>query len=101
MHLPTGWHVVQADEAAALEAEIARELCSAHALAGVKLSAIARNLGRDDVLFANLTTPPEVHWVHLTWSAEKEPRWPHTERYGSLAEFVDRWTEESTEEDPG
>lgn len=55
MDLPAGWRDVEAKKAAALEAEVAREVSRAHALAGIRLSVIARNLGRDDALFQNLS----------------------------------------------
>jgi len=97
MDLPKGWRGVEAKEAAVLEAEIARELSPAHALSGLRLSAIARNLGRDDALFRNLASVSEVCCVHLTWRAESDPTWPHCVRYESLAAFVQRWAEDSAE----
>jgi hypothetical protein len=29
--------------------------------------------------------------AHLTWSVERDPKWPSTDRYESLAEFIKRW----------
>lgn len=95
MDLPKSWRVVQAEEAAALEAELARELSPAHVLRGVKLAAVARNLGRDDVLFQDLAAPHQVHCVHLTWRVETDRNWPHCERYESLKDFIDRWVDDS------
>jgi hypothetical protein len=42
-----------------------------------------------------------VHWVHLTWSVEKDPHWPSTESYQSLDDFRERWPREELDEDAG
>ena len=94
MNFPEGWRLVEGQEAAALEAELARELSPSRRLAGKRLAAVARNLGRDDVLVRNVEAPPEMHWVHLTWCAESAAEWPHSVRYQSLEEFVVEWIDD-------
>jgi hypothetical protein len=73
--------------AAAVEAELVRELGPTHPLRGQRLHAVARRVDCDDVL---VVAGAEVFVVHLTWrgTSEVDPRWPSTQRYASLDDFV-------------
>jgi hypothetical protein len=67
---------------AALEDELAREC-------GLKATALARRLDRDDVLFG--LADGKVIEVHLTWrgSPEPDPRWPRMQPFPSLAAWAE------------
>ncbi len=41
-----------------------------------------------------------VFCVHLTWSVERDPTWPWTERYENIHEFCQRWPRQQVEGDP-
>jgi hypothetical protein len=73
------------DEARRLERELAREVAPTHVLSGRKVTAIGRRARRDDVLFR--LDDGTFAQVHLTWSVERDPFWPRTERYASFAEW--------------
>jgi len=94
VQLPDGWEPVVGKDAAELEAEVRREVCSSHALHGRRLRAIARRKNRKDVLFRSDGDSGAVYWVHLTWSVEADPRWPYTESYASVDDFARRWVED-------
>src|SRR5687767_5876703 len=94
MQLPEGWIPVEGDAAASLEAELRRELPASHPLHGRRLQAFARRLDRDDILFRPIGGDAPIFWVHLTWSVESEPKWPWTETYQSVADFLERWPRE-------
>ena len=81
------------ESAAKLEAELHRELPAAHQLHGRQVHAVARREDRDDVLFLSEERGP-VFWVHLTWSMESDPKWPWTETYRNLDDFLERWPRE-------
>ncbi|WP_162799260.1 hypothetical protein [Nocardioides sp. 616] len=80
--------VRESDEAAHLEAELARELAEGHVLKGRAITALAARKLRKEVIFA---IPDENRWawVHLTWNAERDARWPSTEVCGTWAELLD------------
>jgi hypothetical protein len=92
--LPHGWIPVSVETAAKLEAELRRELPRSHQLAGRSLRAVARRDNTDDVLFELATGEGPVFCVHLTWSVERKPPWPWTDRYDSITDFVERWPRE-------
>lgn len=90
MTLPEGWFPLAGEVAASLEAELKRELPPLHQLHGHALNAIARRRDADDVLYQAGGDGP-VFVVHLTWSVERDPKWPATDRYESLTEFITRY----------
>ena len=73
--------------AAALEAQLRREISPRHLLAAETVRAIARRQDMDTVLFA--LDGGRVAEVHLTWSrcTEIDPRWPGCAIFGSLEEW--------------
>ena len=81
------WHALS--DPTNCEAELAREVSRGHVLHGRHVRALARHEACDDVLF--VTDDGAVWVVHLTWTRheEKDPRWPTTTRYRSLAQFAD------------
>lgn len=87
VELPDGWFELQPTTAGQLEAELRRELCSGHPLFGLPVRAVARRGDRDDVLFRS-ASDDRVFVVHLTWSAETDPRWPATSEYASHQQFL-------------
>jgi hypothetical protein len=81
--LPADWHHCE-DTGAALERELERELTTGHPLFGKAVTAAARRLDCDDVLFG-LNGTASVAMVHLTWSGRPEgAAWPWTELFDSL-----------------
>ena len=81
--------------------ELRREITRGHVLFSRKdVQAIARREDRDDVLFV---VDDMLAVVHLTYSpSEADPRWPHTELYGSWHEFLsERMNVDATEFDAG
>lgn len=75
------------DEAADLEAELVRELVEGHVLSGRAIAALAARKLRKEVIFA---MPEENRWawVHLTWQAGSDLRWPSTEVCDTWDELV-------------
>ena len=75
--------------AADAEAELQREVGAGYTLFGRPLRAVARRADCDDVLFVSTEL---VCVVHLTWrrAQEPDPRWPSTEVFASVADFVAR-----------
>lgn len=76
--------------AAALEAQLRRELSPRHLLAAETVRAIARRQDMDTVLFA--LDGGRVAEVHLTWSrcTETDPRWPGCAIFASLGDWQRR-----------
>lgn len=104
MKLPESWVLLSHDDAQALEKELRRELPPFHELQGDVLVAFARRLRCDEVLFRSPTGEGPVFWVHLTWAVETDPKWPWTETYENMADFLERWPREElddTGEDAG
>lgn len=83
------WSAVGGDEAAALQAELRRELAPAHPLRERPTLPIARRKDCDDVLFL-LEDSGEVAVVHLTWrgGTEPDPGCPETRIEASLEAFA-------------
>jgi hypothetical protein len=93
---------VDASEASELEHELQREAPVGHPLRDRTVRVIARrgNRGgksRKDVLFQGPEGTP-VFWVHLTWTIERDPKWPSTETYEDMADFLDRWNREEPDD---
>lgn len=83
---PTG------EEAINLNRELLREVGSGHLLCGRSMTAIAKRVDCDDVLFRADHDSSFYAVVHLTWRGETEddPKWPAAEIYGSFAEWLER-----------
>lgn len=77
-------------ERRALEAELRREICDAHVLAGVPVTLLARRGDMDEALY--LLPDGRLAEVHLTWSRQREtdPRWPTTAIYASLETWIEQ-----------
>lgn len=80
----SGWIPISGEDAARLEAELARELPEGHVLKPMRGRAFARRLDRDDVAFE--LDDGRRFIVHLTWSVESDPRWPQCEFVAQLPE---------------
>jgi hypothetical protein len=100
MQLPQGWIPVSGELASKLEAELRRELPTAHQLHDRAIRAVARREGRDDVLFKSIDDAT-IFCVHLTWSVETDAKWPWTETYRDHDDFLERWPREELEEGAG
>jgi hypothetical protein len=89
--LPERWNSLGSSAAAAVEAELEREICSTHALHGIKASAVAQLEGRDDVLYR--LDEPGNRWVvvHLTWHKEQSPDWPYVTWFCDFQDFSENW----------
>ena len=85
--------------------EMRRECPAGHQLHGVSVALVARRRDCDDVLFRICDGSARYAAVHLSFSAEKDPRWPSTEVFSSLAAFaaerllpdIADWNDESPE----
>ena len=62
--------------------EFQREAPAGHVLHGIGIVAVGRRLASDDVLFR--LPDGQFAQVHLTWSVETAPDWPHTLIYSSF-----------------
>lgn len=82
------WHPYPHDGAAAHE--LARELPPHHVLAGIPVKAIGFRQDCDDVAFELLDGTARIAVVHLTWTRERDPHWPHADLYADAGEFVAR-----------
>jgi len=86
--LPEGWYLLGEKESRAMEAELDREVCKEHILYEKKVTAIARREDRDDFLFSAKESEHPLYSVHLTWSKESDPFWPHTTSFVSKLDFI-------------
>jgi len=85
--LPSGWRwVTDGQERREIEAELSQELPEQHVLIGKAVRLLARHEKQDDFLFR--VGRSEVAQVHLTWSVETDPFFPHTEVYPTLEEWA-------------
>jgi hypothetical protein len=83
---PIGWRPIGDDEiGTAFEAELYRELCTAHALYGLRVSTLGRRNDGDDFLFS--LEDGRVTEVHLTWQRESIPEWPKAQLYRGIEEW--------------
>jgi hypothetical protein len=81
--------VGDAQHAAKLERELAKEVARGHVLFGRPAKAVAVRGDQDDVLFV-VANPDQFAVVHLAWvSGADRPPWPRTTLFQTLAEFVD------------
>lgn len=81
--------VVNEDERSEIEVELRREMSPRHLLSQLPLRAIGKRDKRDDRLF--VLPDNRVAEVHLTWTEERRPDFPHTEIYDD----VEQWASES------
>lgn len=83
-----------ADPAAsrALEQELAREVCPRHCLYGAVVTAVARRMDADDVLFLVTGDRPVLAVVHLTWTGcqGSSAAYPATTFFASVETWVER-----------
>jgi hypothetical protein len=80
--------IERSEEREAMQAELHIELCPSHSLYG-SVVALARRDDQDDVLFE--LADSRVAEVHLTWSRklERDPRWPRTILFASVAMWAE------------
>jgi hypothetical protein len=71
-------------------AELNREISAGHVLTGVPFESIGFRQDCDDVAFRLLDGSGRIAVVHLTFQIEHDPKWPFTELFASLEEFVTR-----------
>lgn len=72
------WMVVaDTDDGTDLEEELRRELAEGHVLDGADVVAAAIRMHRKECIFW-VRSLRRWAWVHLTQSAESDPRWPST-----------------------
>jgi len=83
------WVAIDLENRAALEKELGRELPDGHILFRSGVSALARRVDRDDVLF-QVAGSPKLAVVHLTYSVESDPKWPTTLIYESFSDFEEQ-----------
>jgi len=83
------WQIIS-DSANAdrLSGELSAELSPTHPLYGLKASAVANRIDRDDVLFQIDGGSAPLAVVHLSWRKESDPRWPTTKVFASWEEWV-------------
>jgi hypothetical protein len=93
------WHALDSRKAAFLAEELRREISSSHVLSGQIVLALAQRQDRDEVLFRIEGSPPRYAVVHLTWSKQREtsPKWPTTELFESLDQFLEQMRLDSEE----
>jgi hypothetical protein len=73
-----------------LESELIQEVATGHPLFQVKAVAVGRRKDNDDVLFLLPDHDPPLAVVHLTWRHENNPKWPYTEFFQSVKDFVEQ-----------
>lgn len=82
------WRDVEGDEAAALQAELKRELCPDHPLHG--LDAVPWQVAWPDSDVAFTLSDGRVALVHLTFNRETGPDYPFFKFFASKAEALPR-----------
>lgn len=91
--LPGEWLPVASDASDHLVRELNRELPAGHVLQGVRFEPVARRVKRDDVVWW-LSDSDEWALVHLSYSAEHDPRWPSCcvfPTWEALVSALDDW----------
>jgi len=88
---PERWSVLSSEEREKFSAELNREICEEHVLAGRSMEALARLNGRDDFLFRDKHVTDDCFVVHLTWRKESSPDFPWTTRFISFDDFYQNW----------
>jgi hypothetical protein len=83
------WQIISdSTNAEHLVRELSSELSPQHPLHGLKTTAVAKRIDRDDVLFAVDGGSAALAVVHLTWRMESDPRWPITRLFASWEDWV-------------
>ena len=73
------------DVSQALINELRAEMCPEHPLFSVDLRVAAFcNSDTNDILYLTDHDTMPIVCVHLTWTKETKPQWPHFDSYGSL-----------------
>lgn len=83
---PEMWEEITPNIQHELEAELKRELFPGHPLWKMTVRAIVRHIECDDVLFT-IDNSPSVAVVHLSYSHEANPLWPHTQFFNTLSDW--------------
>jgi hypothetical protein len=83
------WRIISDSTVAQrLSAELSSELSAKHVLFGLKASAVANRIDRDDVLFEITGGIAPLAVVHMTRQKESDPCWPATRLFASWDEWV-------------
>lgn len=86
--LSSEWWLIDTDlHRREFEEELRREVRPGHLLSQSSARAIAVRKLRKEVIFW-LPTARQWAWVHLTWAAESDPRWPTTVLSDSWAQLM-------------
>lgn len=84
------WETLNINQKIAFERQLKKEVAPAHILAGIECSALCKEGGSDDVLFAvNGMDDKSYALVHLTWTnnLDNEGRYPQVILYESYDDF--------------
>ena len=82
------WKFVDGEIADQMVRELFRELSNGHLLYGANLTALAKRIDCDDVLFELRSEGACLAVVHLTWRNENDPLWPRTKLFDSWDDWV-------------
>lgn len=87
------WQVIDASHevpsrADHLSRRLRSEVPPKHALYGLKATAVASRIDRDDVLFELEGGNMPLAVVHMTWRKETDPRWPNTRLFENWEQWV-------------
>ena len=90
------WHLytdAKKEWAKKADIELTREVCKKHVLYNIEHKAVGYRQDCDDVLYELTNNKNLYAVVHLTYTQnapEKDPRWPETELYETLDDFVQK-----------
>lgn len=84
------WLPVPLEHDAGTVSELRRELPAEHVLFGRTVQTVGRRQDCDDVLFYLGGFVPQFAVVHLTYSRETRPDWPHTKLFDTLAAWIEQ-----------
>jgi len=80
--------LARAERSEFLAAQLETTLSEKHVLHGLKVTAVAARIDRDDVLFEVAEGEMPLAVVHLTWQKETDSRWPSTKLFRSWEHWV-------------
>jgi hypothetical protein len=91
---------MDAELAPSFVAELQREVSPAHLLFGLQVTAIARRIDCDDVLFQITSEPERFAVVHLTWTGRPQfnAEQPSTVLFDTISEFSEKRMKQDTHE---